>query len=108
MSVFSVPVTIGVDEEKIAKGIEEEVSQKVLDNITNEIKKVILGTDYFGRIDERNHDPLIRIVERETNSILKNHESEIVELAAKYLAEKMARTKIVKEATKAVVEEVTK
>lgn len=65
MSVFSVPVTIGVDEEKIAKEIESNVESKVLDKITNEIKSVIYRTNYHGRIDENDHSPLIAIVERE-------------------------------------------
>lgn len=38
MSVFSVPVTIGVNEEKIAKEISKNVEDRVVENITKEIK----------------------------------------------------------------------
>jgi hypothetical protein len=36
MSVFSVPVTIGVDEERIAKEIERNVEQQVIDKIAKD------------------------------------------------------------------------
>lgn len=41
MSVFSVPVTIGVNEEEIAKEIRKNVEDKVVEKITKEIKGVI-------------------------------------------------------------------
>lgn len=105
MSVFSVPVTIGVDEEKIAKEIENDVKNQVINKITEEVKKTIYRTNYYGKIDERDNLPLKEIVSEEVHKVITNKESEIVELAAKYLAEKMAKTKAVKEAIKAVVEE---
>ena len=37
MSVFSVPVTIGVNEEEIAKEIRKNVEDKVVEKITKEI-----------------------------------------------------------------------
>jgi len=48
MSVFSVPVTIGVDEEKIAKEIESNVEAQVVRKIADEgsfIKKEIITMD---------------------------------------------------------------
>lgn len=41
MSVFSVPVTIGVDEEKIAKEIESDVETRVINKIADEVKEII-------------------------------------------------------------------
>lgn len=106
MSVFNVPVVIGVDEQKIAQEIENEVKDQVTRNITEEVKKVIYAHNHYrGTIDEKDNGPLRNMVMSEVTEVIKNKESEIVDLAAKYLAEKMARTKVVKDATKAVVEE---
>lgn len=38
MAVFSVPVTIGVDEQALAREIEAECKERVIDNITKEVK----------------------------------------------------------------------
>lgn len=39
MSVYSVPVTIGVDEKRIAEEIENDVEHQVVNSITKEVKK---------------------------------------------------------------------
>lgn len=95
MSVFNVPVVIGVDEEKIAQEIESEVKDRVTRNITEEVKKVIYSTNrYYGTIDEKDNSPLRDMVMSEVTEVIKNKESEIVELAAKYLAEKWLDQKL--------------
>lgn len=101
MSVYSVPVTIGVDEEKIAKAIENEVEDRVVKNITTEIKGIIYERTYYGK---ETNDPLRQMISGQIQSILRDKEDFIVNEAAKILAEKMARTKAVKEAIKEVVE----
>lgn len=47
MSVFSVPVTIGVNEEEIAKEIRKNVEDRVVEKITKEIKGVIYKKSYM-------------------------------------------------------------
>lgn len=101
MSVYSVPVTIGVDEEKIAKAIENEVEDRVVKNITNEIKGIIYERTYYGK---ETNDPLRQMINGQIQSILRDKEDFIVNEAAKILAEKMARTKAVKEAIKEVLD----
>ena len=108
MSVFSVPVTIGVDEEKIAKEIESNVEAQVVRKICDEVKKIIFKSDYYGKINEGDHTPLIHMVEREVQKVIKDKEDVIIENASKVLAEKMYRSKACKEAMKSVIEEVTK
>ena len=39
MSVFSVPVTIGIDEEGIARELRENVESQVVNKILDEVKK---------------------------------------------------------------------
>lgn len=105
MSVFSVPVTIGVDEERIAKEIEKNVEDRVVENITNEVKQVIYKTNYYNK---ETNEPLRKIVESQVRKVIQVNEEAIIREAAKYLADKMARSKAAREATKEVVEKVMK
>lgn len=103
MSVFSVPVTIGVDEEKIAREIEANVEAKVVANITKEVKKQMFREDYYyGKKEDP--EPMRNMIKAQINRILEKHEDLIIQEAAKLLCEKMARSKAVKEAIAKVVE----
>ena len=97
MSVFSVPVTIGVDEERIAKEIECNVENRVVDKITEDVKKVMFERRSY--YDDRCDDPapIRRMVREEIVKILEDNKDVIIEAAAKELAEKLSRTKAVKE-----------
>jgi hypothetical protein len=108
MSVFSVPVTIGVDEGRIAKEIESNVESQVVEKIYDEVKTIIFRNDRYRGIDEKDHSPLVRIVEREVQKVIKDKEDIIIEEASKVLANKMYRSKACKEAMKTVIEETTK
>ena len=109
MSVFSVPVTIGVDEEKIAQNIEENVEQLVVNKISTEVKRVICARRGWGRtgFDEDDLSPLREIVKDEVAKVLADHQDEILDAAAKALAEKLARSKAVKERAAVIVAENT-
>lgn len=103
MSVFSVPVTIGVDEERIAKEIERNVEQQVIDKIAKDIENTIYDQrNYYGDRKE----PLRKMVREEIMNFLEKHETLIVNTAAEKLADKLSRTKAVKEKAAAVAEEV--
>lgn len=104
MSVFSVPVTIGVDEEKIVKEIESNVEAQVINKITDEIKKIMFTERnyYNGDRDE----PLRTMVIEEVRNCIKLNEKLIIKEASKTLVEKMARTKAYKEAVKEAAEKI--
>lgn len=103
MSVYQVPVVLGIDEEQIAKEIERNVEQQVV----NKIAKAIEDTIY----DQRNYygdkkEPLRQMVRTEIMSFLEKHETLIINTAAEKLADKLSRTKAVKEKAAAVADEV--
>ena len=98
MSVFSVPVTIGVDEEKIVKEIENNVEAQVVNKITEEVKDIIYKKRSYYDRDEK--EPLREMVIEEVRNCIKLNEELIIQEAAKTLVEKMARTKAYKEAVK--------
>lgn len=104
MSVFSVPVTIGVDEEKIAKEIESNVEAQVVNKITDEIKEIIYTKRNYYNGDK--DEPLRSMVIEEVRNCIKLNEKLIVKEAAKTLVEKMSRTKAYKEAVKEAAEKI--
>ncbi len=104
MSVFSVPVTIGVDEEKIAKEIHENVEQQVTRVISEEVKKIIFTERNYYNGDK--NEPLRTMVIDEVKNCIKLNENLIIKEAAKELTNKMARTKAYKKAVKEVTEKI--
>ena len=107
MSVFSVPVTIGVNEEEIARNIEQNVEKQVVDKITNEIKEIIFEKrSYYG--SQYTNDPLRCMVKKQIADILEENRDIIVNTAANILAEKLARSKAVREVAGETAKEVYK
>ena len=99
MSVFNVPVTIGVDEDKIAREIESEVKEKVIRNIGDKVEEIIYKKDnYYGyrRRNEPDDSPLRNMIISAVKDVLTEKEDLIVTLAAKQLADKLSRQKAVK------------
>ena len=106
MATFSVPVTIGVDEDKIAREIESEVKEKFIRSIGDKVEGIIYRETYGWRKDEKDDAPLRNMVERTVKDVLTGKEDLIIELAAKQLADKLSRQKAVKEIAASVAEEV--
>ena len=106
MSVFSVPVTIGVDEERIAREIENDVENRVVNKIYDELKKIMYKNRYYdGAPDIHNPEPLRDMVRHEITKVIQDKEDVIIEAAAEKLADKLSRTKAVREMAKKVAEE---
>lgn len=102
MSVYQVPVVIGIDEERIAKEIENNVERQVVNKITEEVKSVIFEKKGWGDPKE----PLREMVRKEIVNVLDKYETLIINTAAEKLADKLSRTKAVREKAAAVAEEV--
>lgn len=104
MSVFNVPVTIGVDEDKIAKEIESEVKEKVFRNIGDKVEEIITDSYRSRHSSNPYYTPLKNMVERAIKDVLTEKEDMIIDLAATKLADKLARSKAVKEKAKEIAE----
>lgn len=99
MGVYSIPVTIGVNEEQIAKNIENEVKDRVISNITEVVEEVIYGRKYWGisAVDKKDLSPLKDFVSDVVEEIVNKHEKYIVEAAVDRLSDKLSRKKKTKE-----------
>lgn len=108
MAVFNVPVTIGVNEEEIARQIESEVNDRVIANITKEVKKIIYKehNDIYRGKTTYSDEPLRSMIIREVENTIDKHKDLIIELAAEKLADKLSRTKAVRTRAEAIAEEV--
>lgn len=101
MSVYSVPVTIGVDEKRIAEEIQNDVEHQVVKNITKEVKnKMFSKNNYY------QEDPINTMIKNEVKRIVEDNKDYIVENASKLLCEKLSRTKAVKEAVQNVIDKI--
>ena len=101
MSVYSVPVTIGVDEKRIVEEIQNDVEQQVVKAITKEVKnKMFSKNNYY------QEDPLDTMVKNEVKRIVEDNKDYIVENASKLLCEKLSRTKVVKEAVQNIIDKI--
>lgn len=104
MGVFSVPVTIGVDEEKIAQSIEKNVESRVIDKVLDTVMKTMYQKRSYYSDKYDDPTPMREMIKGEIHDILERHEDEIVNLAAEVLAEKLSRMKAVKEKAGIVAE----
>lgn len=101
MSVYSVPVTIGVDEKRIAEEIQNDVEHQVVKTITKEVKnKMFSKNNYY------QEDPINTMIKNEVKRIVEDNKDYIVENASKLLCEKLSRTKAVKEAVQNVIDKI--
>lgn len=109
MATFSVPVTIGVDEDKIAREIESEVKEKVIRSIGDKVEEIMYKecTEYNfnGPRTYKSNEPLRRMVERKIDDLLNEERDTIVILAAEKLADKLSRSKKVRDMAASVAEE---
>lgn len=98
-------VAFDFDDKRITESIEKQVHKEVVNNITNEVKKIIFKTSYRNIIDENDSEPLRKIVELHTKEILNDNKDKIIEMAASKLADSLKRSKAVKEVVGHVLEE---
>lgn len=94
MGVFSVPVTIGVDEERIAKSIEKNVESQVVNVITERVESLIHERTWGDRYNSRDLSPLKEMIVDVVERIVQEHEDYIIQNAISALSSKLLRKKI--------------
>ena len=92
---------IGVDDDAIVKRIEENAEKAITKELRDKVGRIMFGCNSW-RGEEA--DAITRWTEGLFVKYLNDHKAEIIELSAKYLAEKLSRTKAVREASRDVVE----
>lgn len=106
MSTHIVNVAFDFDDDKVRKTLEESAEKKVIDTLTNDIKKAICSKSdsYYGYNakpnDENFTNGLKAIVYDEIDKVLLDNKDKIIEIAADKLAERLSKTKAAKELIK--------
>ena len=95
-----VQFAIGIDDDAIIKRIEENAEKTITKELRDKVGEIMFGTNpYSGK----ELDAITRWTEGLFVKYLEDHKAEIIELTAKYLAEKLMKTKAVREMTQDVV-----
>lgn len=89
-----VQFAIGIDDQKIKDIIMGKAEKEIMATLTNDIRRHIFDKNYYGQPDEKF---LSYWVKERVDKILSDSKTEIIELAAVHLADKLSRTKAVKE-----------
>lgn len=94
-----VNLAISIDDDKIIQGVEAAAKSQIVRELKNDFVKAIFQSRYNYRtgMDDTDFSSVTNWVEREFDSFLDENKSAIIEAAGKYLCEKLARTKAVKE-----------
>lgn len=102
MGAYSIPVVIGIDEEAIAKEVQKNVEDRVVEYISGEIKEVM----YYRSAYYNSENPLKNMIKSHIEQIIDENKEKIFEMAAEKLADKLARTKAIRARAGAIVDEV--
>lgn len=84
---------IGIDDDAIRKRVEENSEKVIIDSLLSEIRKTIFDKDYYGRPTKT----LSTWAGSYLEAFLDANKGEIIKCAGEILAERLARTKAVRE-----------
>ena len=106
MSTHVVNVAFDFDDDKVQKILEDSAEKKVIDELKEEVYRSLSKRSYgYGQYSKE--EILKSLAEESIDSFFEDYKNEIIQEAAKILAEKLVRSKAVKEATKQVLESAT-
>lgn len=97
-----VQIGVCVDDDAIARGVQQSAEKEVIKMICEKVESVICGKyGYsYSRINKDDLTPLRNIVEQKVDEIINENKQYILDSASKILADRLARSK----AGKAILE----
>ena len=90
-----VQFAIGIDDEAIKKNISEHAEKTITEQLLNDVERIVFDTDSWGRTVNKSR--VSSFTERQFDKFLEDNRESIIEIAGKYLADKLARSKRGKE-----------
>lgn len=96
---------IGIDDRAIVQRVEENAEKVIIEDLKKEVKKAIfeVGNGWYDRDQVKGPSYWF---EQRINEWLEEHKDEIIQVTSDKLADKLSRTKAVKEAAARIAEEV--
>ena len=100
-----VQFAIGIDDEAIKKRVEESAEKQIVDRFYKDFT-LSLRKDYWAshNVDSGIREKCNALAKEAVDNIIEKHKNEIIEEAAKILADRLLRTKAAKEMLENVVE----
>lgn len=92
---------INIDDEVIKNSIEKNATKAVVASIKKEYMRNLVGNDNATKFDIQRH--IKSEIDSTINQFYEDNKNEIIKIAAEILADKMSRTKAVREATSKVI-----
>ena len=92
----SVQFGIGIDDDSIRANVEKNAEKVIIADIKQEVMNKLFESGYY-RGNARSGDPLSDYSKQLIEGFLEKHKDEILDKTAKYLADKLVRTKAAKE-----------
>ena len=92
---------IGIDDELITRRVLEKAEKEIIKQLGDGVAGELFGRDSFGRVDK---SYVADWVHKKVDRFMENNKAEIVEMAAERLADKLSKTKAVKEAAAKIAE----
>lgn len=99
-----VQFAVGIDDNAIVKNIMEHAEKTITDELTQQVRDKLFESSYYNR-HATEKDPLSSYAKSLIEKWLDSHKDEIIEKAAMHLADRLVRTKAVKERVGKVIEE---
>ena len=96
-----VQFAISFDDEAVTNKVKEKAEQHILDTLTKDLKDQIFESDWYGRPTKNISDGVKNIIEQKLDS----WKDLIIQAAAKELANRLSRSKQVKEMVNQVLTE---
>lgn len=90
-----VQFAIGIDDEAIKKNISEHAEKTITEQLLNDVERIVFDTDSWGRTVNKGRAS--SFTERQFEKFFEDNREDILEIAGKYLADKLVRTKRGKE-----------
>ena len=106
MSQHVVNIAFDFDDDKVRKILEDSAEQQVIADIKSDIYNQ-LGKKRYGYGNYTKEEILNNLASKGIDSFLEDYKDEILNLAATKLADRLIRTKAVREMTKEVLESAT-
>lgn len=101
--IQTIQFTIDFDDETLKKRIAENAERQVIKTITDGVKRELFGLDYYGKPCSRE---VADWVHERVGELLAANRKEIIAQASKELADRLYRSKNVREAAGEVAKEV--
>lgn len=91
---------VGIDDDRIVSLVEENASKQIIGELKQQVANRIFSSNYYGKNADPSRDQLSEASVKIVSDFLKDNKDNIVERASEILADKMFKSKTIREKIK--------